>query len=232
MARNKKKNSTPARFKVGDQVRVKQGIRDTDYPDMPLGGWAGTVSEAHKGGMYTVRWSQKTLNAINPVFKKRCEKDGMELEEYLLGKDDLEPDPGGPLDIEKPKKIKTKPLNPKDQDDRIRRIFGLTSNDPLPDVDDETLLVYYRYLAKDMLFPFEVEHFEETGPFEGERHIITVVGLLDPGEYECDEMYGLICEARKEKRELQMPLGEFEVDAEKPKLQMLADYCFWFWNFQ
>ena len=35
----------PAKFKVGDRVRVKRGIRDTDYPDMPLGGWAGTISD-------------------------------------------------------------------------------------------------------------------------------------------------------------------------------------------
>ena len=147
-----------------------------------------------------------------------------------LGEDDLEPDLGGPLDIEQPKEIKTKPLNPKDQDDRIRMVFGLTSNDPLPDVDDGTLLTYSRYLAKNMPFPFEVEHFEETGPFEGKRHIVTVVGLLDPDEYECDEMYGLISEGRIDKREIQMPLGEFEVDEDDPGLQTLADYCYWFWN--
>lgn len=232
MAKKKRKPPTPAKFKVGDQIRVKQGIRDTDYPDMPLGGWVGEISEVDEVGMYTVRWSQKTLNAIHPVCKKRCDKDGLVLEEYRLGQDDLEPDPGGSLDIEQPKEIKTKPLNPKDQDDRIRTIFGLTSNDPLPDVDADTLLAYYHYLAKNMPFPFEVQHFEETGPFEGKRHIVTVVGLLDSGEYECDEMYGLICEGRMDKREIQMPLGEFEVDEEKTKLQMLADYCYWFCNFR
>ena len=42
---------------------MKQGIRDADYPDMPLGGWAGTISEVHDNGMYTVRWSQETLAA-------------------------------------------------------------------------------------------------------------------------------------------------------------------------
>jgi len=38
-------------------------------------------------------------------------------------------------------------------------VFGLTSNAPLPDVDDETLLACYHYLAKNMRFPFELEHF-------------------------------------------------------------------------
>ncbi len=50
----------PAKFRVGDRVRVESGARDTDYPDMPLGGWAGTVFEVHDNGMYTVRWSEET----------------------------------------------------------------------------------------------------------------------------------------------------------------------------
>ena len=232
MSRRKRKRKPPAeaKFQAGDHVRVRHGTSDVDYLDMPLGGWVGEISEADEGGMCTVRWSQETLDAIHPVFKKRCEKDGLELEEYRLGEDDLEPDLGGPLDIEQPKEIKTKPLNPKDQDDRIRMIFGLTSNDPLPDVDDKTLLIYYHYLAKNMPFPFEVEHFEETGPFERKKHVVTVVGLLDSDAYEWDEMYGLICEARTDKREIQMPLGEFEVDENDSKFQRLADYCYWFWN--
>ncbi len=133
MPKGKAKPKTPVvtKFKVGDKVRVKHGIRDTDYPDMPLGGWAGTISETHDHGMYTVRWSRETLAAISPVFKKRCERDGMALEDYWLGDDDLEPDTGSPLNIEHPTEIKTKPLSPTDQDDRIRIIFGLTSNDPL-----------------------------------------------------------------------------------------------------
>ena len=153
------------KFKIGDKVRVKHGVRDTDYPDMPLGGWAGTIHEIHKDGMYTVRWSRETLAAVHPVFKKRCERDGMVLEEYWLGDDDLEPDDGGPLNIEHPTEVATKPLSPKDQDDRVRMVFGLTSNDPLPEVTDETLAAYHKYLSKNLAYPFEAERTSETGPF-------------------------------------------------------------------
>lgn len=102
MPKRKKKQGrpfTPSRFKIGDQVRVKHGTTDTDYPDMPIGGWAGTISELHGKGMYTVRWSQETLNSIHSIFKERCKRDGMVLEEYWLGEEDLEADPGGPLII-------------------------------------------------------------------------------------------------------------------------------------
>ena len=93
MSKRNKSRKRPAggRFAFGDKIRVKHGVRGTDYPDMPLGGWAGTVAEVHGDGMYTVRWSQQTLEAIHPVFKRRCEKDGLELEQYGLGEDDLEP---------------------------------------------------------------------------------------------------------------------------------------------
>ena len=73
---------------------------DTDYPDMPLGGWAGTIAEAHDDGKYTVRWSKETLASIHPVFEKRCEKDGFGFDQYWLGADDLGPDTGAPLEIE------------------------------------------------------------------------------------------------------------------------------------
>lgn len=232
MARRKKarKPVAPARFKVGDKVRVKHGVKDTDYRGTPLGGWAGTICEIHDDSTYTIRWSSETLATIHPVVKKRSEKDGTVLGEYWLGDDDLEPDSGSPLDIEQPTEIKTKPLSPKDQDDRIRMVFGLTSNDPLPNVDEGTLLRYHEYLSKNMRFPFKVDHYVETGPFEGRKETVTVLSLLDPANDPPDETEGLICQARMDGDTIEMRLAEFEVDEDAPGLQIVADYCSWFWN--
>ena len=44
----KKRGSVNPRFKIGDKVRAKQGVIDLNYPDFPLGGWSGTVSEIIK----------------------------------------------------------------------------------------------------------------------------------------------------------------------------------------
>ena len=30
---------------MGNYVRVKYGVIDADFPDMPVGGWSGTVTE-------------------------------------------------------------------------------------------------------------------------------------------------------------------------------------------
>jgi len=210
MAKRKKK-STITKFEIGDKVRVKHGFTDVEYPDMPMSGWAGTISEIHEDGNYTVRWSRETLDAIHPVFKKRCERDGMVLEEYWLGDDDLEPDAGGPLEIDHPKEIKTKPLSPKDQDDRIRMVFGLTSNDPLPDVDGETLETYHKYLAKNLACPFDAEYASEPGPFSSRTIQVKVTGLGDPGEPMIDDMRGIICEGKHERRSVDLPLDELTV---------------------
>ena len=226
----KKKKLEPARFKVGDKVRVKHGIRDTDYPDMPLGGWAGTISEVHKGGMYTIRWSRETLAAMHPVVKQRSEKDGTVLEEYWLGDDDLEPDPGGPLNIEQPTEIAAKPLSPKDQDDRIRMVFGLSSNDPLPDVDDETLETYHEHLSKNLVFPFEAKHTSDTGPFSSRTIQVKVIGLGDPEEPMIDDMYGILCEARHERRVVTLPLDDLELRKGDSNRQLVEDYSYWLHN--
>jgi uncharacterized protein YodC (DUF2158 family) len=232
MSKRKRKRKPPvvSRFAVGDKVRVKHGIRDTEYPDMPLGGWAGAVSEVHDNGMYTIRWSEETLAAIHPVYKQRCEKDGTFLEEYWLGDDDLEPDAGGPLDIEHPTEITTKPLSPKDEDDRVRMVFDLTSNDSLPDVDYETLETYHEYLLERLSFPFDAEYTSETGPFSSRTIQVKVTGLGDPDEPMIEDMYGILCEARHERRKVTLPLGELEVKRGKPNRQLIKDYCYWFWN--
>ena len=228
MSKRKTKTPPAAKFQPGEKVRVRQGVKDNDYPDMPIGGWAGTIAEVHDD-MYIVRWSKETLASIHPVFGKRCEKDGLEFAQYRLGADDLEPDTGGPLEIEQPKKITTKPLSPKDQDDRIRMVFELTSNDPLPDVDDETLEAYYKHLTKNLVFPFTAEH----GAEYGHPEMVKVIGLGDPDdEAMIDEQYGILCEARVEGRVVCLSFGELEDAKGKPNRQLIKDYCYWFHNWR
>jgi len=55
VARKKKKKKpqpkrppAPAKFSVGSQVRVKPGTTVPDFEDIPLGGWAGAITEARR----------------------------------------------------------------------------------------------------------------------------------------------------------------------------------------
>src|SRR5881275_1960154 len=136
---NTQDGSSPPRFEPGDKVRVRHGVLDPDFPDIPLGGWAGTVKEVERAKgetTYLIAWDRATLKGMHPVYRKRCERDGLEVESMWLGEEDIEPDTGEPAPIEQPTRIITRPLKMSDQDDRIRAILGLTSDDPLPKVDE------------------------------------------------------------------------------------------------
>lgn len=81
--KNKKEKKTPARYTAGAQVRVKPGTTDPDFPDIPLGGWARTIREMDQRSApptYLIEWDRQTLDHMHPVYRKRCERDGLELE--------------------------------------------------------------------------------------------------------------------------------------------------------
>jgi hypothetical protein len=145
------------RFAVGDSVRVVAGTADPDYPDIPLGGWAGVVraiDPAESGPLYLVEWNEETLAAVPEVYRRRCERDDLEFERAWLRDADLEADPGGPVTIEQPAKLMPRPLNLEDPVDRARQILGLSSDDDLPPLTPETVRRFHAHLSKSVRFPF------------------------------------------------------------------------------
>ncbi len=217
---------------TGDAVRVKRGVMCVEYADLPMGGWCGTIVAVHDDGLCTVRWSRQTLEAAHPIFAKRCERDGVRLEEYTLNLSCLERDPGGPLDIEHPTEILVEPLSPDDEEDRIRMIFGLTSNDPLPEVDDETLTMYHSYLYGGLSFPFDADYTRETGPFSETTLRLRVTGLGEPDDdLMIDEMYGILCHAVHRGEPMVVPLGDLEVVKRGENRQRIKDYAYWLHNY-
>ncbi len=230
---NRKKTETPPKFAVGDQVQVKRGVKDYDFPDIPIGGWAGVVEKIYDElpPNYLIRWNEQTLAALPAIYMKRCERDDLEYELMGLGEDDLEPDKGGPLEIEQPTDIVTRPLNMKDEDDRIRVVFQLTSDDPLPGVNCQTLAIYRDYLADNLTLPCDAIWESESGPLSNTRQKVILTGLGDPKEsFRIDEMYGLICKIKIENKRGDAPLGELEAKEGDENRQLVEDYCSWFWN--
>jgi len=202
------------------------GIPDPNFPDIPLGGWSGTIRKVEQfegQTTYLIDWNQATLRTMPPIYKKRCERDDLELEAMWLGDEDLEPDDGTPTPVEQPTKIVTKPLSERDQDDRIRVALGLTHDDPLPEVDQKSLLAYHRYLAAKLKFPFRARS-------ESDGMSLTVHRLLDPKEYDQDEENGLLCEARDREGPFIVPL--FDLDDAVGNRRLLQDYGYWYFNWR
>src|SRR5438045_3978583 len=105
--------------------------------------------------------------------------------------------------------------------------LGLTSDDPLPEVKDDTLLAYHPYLTAHLSFPFEAKWEPESGPIS----TVTIKGLVDPEDDPwVDEMYGLLCQAKAGSRLIDVPLADCEAKKGRPNCQLLTDYAYWFWN--
>jgi hypothetical protein len=218
---------------VGHHVRVKPGTTDPDFPDIPLGGWAGTIRDVNQRSnppIYLIEWDQHTLDHMHSVYRKRCERDGLELKSMWLGEDDIEPDSGGSVIIEQPTSIVTRPLSKNKQDDRIRAIFGLTSDDPLPPVNVENLRRYGSYLRSQLSFPFQASYIVEIGPFEEAKYFITVLGMVDDDD--CDEEEGVLCKAEQHGESFELPLADLEVSDHPHHRQLVEDYSYWFGNWR
>ena len=232
---HRKKGSASPRFQPGDRVRVKSGVADPNYSDIPLGGWAGTIEMSEQVDdqiTYEIVWDRRTLDRMHPVYKNRCERDGLDPETMWLGEEDLEVDDGTPIPIEQPTEIRTPPLSEKDQDDRVRKALGLTHDDPLPEISHETLSAYCRYLAAHLKFPFAAIRGEvEIGPYSRKRATMTVTGLLDPDESGGLSVEdGLVCTGRDRDEEIEIPLCDIEVKTKDPNFKLVSDYAYWFHN--
>src|SRR4051812_7602084 len=128
MARKRKKKDEPKkqpRFAVGDRVRVRPGVTDPDWPDVPLGGWAGKVEsvtesaeEEHPGFVVMIVWNRATLKQMPEVCRARSERDGLDHERMSLSEDEVQPDDGSPVVLEQPTGLAPRPLDPDDQEDR------------------------------------------------------------------------------------------------------------------
>jgi hypothetical protein len=104
----------------------------------------------------------------------------------------------------------------------------LTSDDPLPLLNDENLRKYHRYLATHLSFPFPAKYRIETGPFQEKDVPVTVTGLLDADQ--CDEDRGILCAAMEEDESVDLFLAELESTVNIHNRQLLEDYAYWFHN--
>ena len=91
------KDGTLPKFAVGSRVRAKKGVTAPNDPDMPLGGWLGTVSQV-SGSIYLVHWSGETLEAAGPHYRERWRREGVDFRAVWLQEQALEADPGTPLE--------------------------------------------------------------------------------------------------------------------------------------
>src|SRR5262249_37644536 len=127
MARRRKR---PARnsplpegmFRLGQRVRVKQGIVSTELPRIDLGGWPGVIRDTdaeQDPPTYLVEFPAGPLQAANPRYGEACEAGNLEYGLLWMAGDDLEP-------------AREALSLPADQQVRLRQVLGVPPGGALP----------------------------------------------------------------------------------------------------
>jgi hypothetical protein len=119
---------------------------------------------------------------------------------------------------------------PPSQDDRIRKVFGLSEESPLPLVRQETLAVYHDHLAANLSLPFDALYCQNSGEIRQLIYYVHVTELVDPRRSRNHSLHGLLCKAKNHKEMLELPLAEFGVREDNPNCQLIDDYAYWFVN--
>ena len=118
------------------------------------------------------------------------------------------------------------------QEDRIRKVFKLVGDAPLPSVSDRALATYYDYLTATLALPFEALYCPTGGEMRQLIHYVRVTELANPQQSRMRNLHGLFCMAQNSKTVLELPLDELGVREENPNCQLLDDYAYWFVNWR
>jgi hypothetical protein len=122
--------------------------------------------------------------------------------------------------------------SPPSQEDRIRRVFGLDGEAPLPPVNDHTLATYFEHLAGSLSLPFDALYSPTGGKLRHLIHYVHVLELTDPRRAGSHPPHGLSCKVQNAKATLDLPLSELGVREDNPNCQLIDDYAFWFVNWR
>ncbi len=217
------------RFQIGELVTVRRGTRDPDFPDIPLGGWTGRVREFGELAPephYLVAWNDFTLANIDPVYLQRCERDDLEVETMWLRESDLDPAPSQQPALEQPDRLEPRPLRLDHPVDRIRAAFGLSSDDPLPDVDLQSLRRYHAYLSERLRFPLAAEFVDEEAGFAAPPLPVQILRLWPVEDLDPD--LGLQAEVREGNQVFLVPLDCLVVRGNGQAMILIQDYTAWY----
>jgi hypothetical protein len=227
-----KKDSTSLNLKIGDSVKVKEGLMCPDSEDLCIGGWQGTILEIGEddsgNDLICIRWDSITLKNMPRYFIDRSEEERFEYARMYLWPEDVElaecrdtEEDAAKALAESSKRHSWSWLG--EEGKRIRKV--------LADVDEkdimESLKAWQKYLEKTLSFPFDavVSGYQDKGPLQsGDRVSVKKISIVD-------DLYGVIVELRRGRKKYHHPLCDLEViNEDSANDQPVKDYCVWFAN--
>lgn len=213
-------------LKIGDYVKVKEGILDPDFSSQLIGGWQGKVTGIQgEAKLVDIEWDMETL--YNIPMKYLCDviSGGYEYSLMTLEIGDLERASNREATVteEMEKELATRIYWIEVFDDQF---LAEAYIDVFKDVDINDRLALYKrwkeYLNEHLEFPIMTEIVE--GRREGRK-----LKLLNLGAYK--SMVGILGQGAYRREIITIPIDNLEViDEESKSYAVLSSYVYWFVN--
>ena len=221
-------------LKIGDSVKVKQGIKEPDSEDFEIGGWQGRVIDVEKKSddmgniIITIEWDSLTLEQLPAKFIHQSEIDGLDWQTMNLFESDLDKAVSRDKnsDVKKVQDLladKYYWFSLGEEGLRISTILvGINPKDEM-----ECFQKWNSFLENDLSFPIQAV------VTESEDNWILKIGdkVQLKSLSEIVDLYGIIAKITLDGKSFEYPLCNLEaLDKKSANFQLINDYSVWFAN--
>ena len=221
-------------IKIGNNVKVKDGIKDPDDEDYSIAGWQGWVVEVYDENLaaetaenlqFMVSWDSVTLKNIPRTRLIELEREGYDWTMMCLDINDV--DIATPRDKMEDAEAVSDVLSDDiywegmgEEGEQIAQILGNPSS------EKEAYQAWETFLKKELIFPFNAEYYlEESAVIPNDAD----VKALKLGNI--DEDYGISVIVSFKNATHQVALSDLDIKNEKsPNFKALDLYSTWFTN--
>jgi len=221
------------RLKRGDLVHVRPGARHPIYPDLPMGGWTGTIERVqrhreYKHRRYWVHFLPSTTERLHPIYLDREERDndvGYQPWDNWVAEELLEPGEAPPETIEHPS---LSAWAQQAGEEQVRTLFGLSREDEYPSCDDDTARVWKDFLSQHLPLPRRLRVSE---PYNSDDEELLLRRILGPNEVPSevdDRPHGLYAEVSVDGEIEVVRLEHVLLFDDDPYETLLCDYAHWY----
>jgi hypothetical protein len=218
------------KFKIGQTVKVKNGVLCPDDSEFDLSGWTGRIIDLVEDEEPTIgiEFDSITLKSMPEKFIKKSEQEDLDWSRIYLDVNDVERTKS--RDTEQEAKIVR---------NEIKKHFewiGIGSGGELIQSvinsaesfkEWDALKAWEKYLEENLQFPFEtlIHEYQGRGPLkEGDKLKVFGIELVD-------DHYGIIVACRKERKRYDFPLVDLKVTEKKSiNSNIIEAYRTWFAN--
>lgn len=213
-------------FKVGDAVKMKQGVKDSESGIFDMSGWQGWITEVptKREPNYELVWDTETLKNMPNEYIVKGNQEEADWVCYFTN--DAELEKATPRDTFKAAKAFA-------ADWEDKHAFNDGSADGaiiMKVIGDEQDVVknlekWQRYLTETLAFPFEATVTDSDNKAVKEGSVVTVTGL---GNKKADEENGLMAKIKIRGMGMQHPLCDLEGMEDAPNTVHVNAYAGWF----